>query len=395
MKKFLYIIIIIGIISLNFYSCKEKENTIIIAKTINFKTDLVDIKSSFIGTYFDKIEQKDIIYFVNPKTCIKRYYLSGELFDTVPLNKTIDFLKINNDKIRIITAYSSDTIMILSDYNNFILSINGKGKIFNIKLLDEILADSLKTLVGIDNCWTSNSNSDYNNLFFNFYPMQEYYEKYCDINDTLNPYEKILITNKIDFEIPYLLNLKNLYSDNLQYNLIVTDYAKRNYKENEFLFRFNDFKIINNKIFILPWETNIISEYNIDTYQHIKEIKIESKYTDIGFKILTVEEIFNQNNDQNNSGKIHYLYYSNRDKKYYIIVSHTVKEEIEDYKYIPFSIITYDENFNNPKEYKFNKNTYSCRKAFMTTEGLIIQRKPEKLTKENYGTQTFDLLELK
>lgn len=387
MRKIFFIYIFLNLLLFN--TCTKKNNVSVI-KSINFNTGLVDLNSSFIGTYFDKTEQKDIVYFLDKTQCIKRFYLTGEKLDSIPLLETIEFLKNQNDMIRIVAAYSNDTILVLSDYNNTILSINKSGKIFLVKYLDNILPDSLKSIGGIDNCFSSNSNSDYNNLFYTFYPKQEYYKKYYN-NDSLGLYDKMVIDNKLEFELPYLINIKNLYTDSLKINFAIDDYAKKNYKQNEFIFRFNDFKIIEDKIFILPHDLDIISIYSIDNFEHLKDIKIKSNSTDIGFKPLTIKEAMKENNSHNIYGKIQHLFFSAIDKEYYVIVSHNQKDKISSYNNA-FSIIKYDENFENNNEYIFSDDKYYCRKAYMTSKGIILQCKPINLTKNNYGTQTFDLL---
>lgn len=392
-------IIVITLVFLQafFVSCKGDKSNTIIKRSISFKTGNVDFNSFFIGTYFDKFENSDVVYFVDKKHCIKRFLLSGEILDSVPLAETIDFLADKLDEIRIVSIYAHDTILVLSNYSNTILTINGLGNIYNTKTIDNFVPDSLVDLVGIDNCFSANSNSDYNNLFYTLYPKQDYYSSHVFGYDTLGDFDKMLYANKFDFILPYFVNIRDFFSENSNSFLLVDDYASKFYNEGEFIFRFNDFKVIGDKLFVLPWELDIISVYSASNYAHLRDIKVDSKYTTVGYDPLTLQEYLQDDETHKLQGRIQYLFFNTNESRYYVIVSHNLKNErqfneTENGKYAPFSVIIYDENFENSKEYAFEENTYACRRAYMTTEGLLIQRKPENQDISNYGTQTFDLL---
>jgi len=396
MKKLLFIVIFFGIVLKLFFFCKNNDEKAMILRGIDFKTGVVDFKSSYIGTCFDKTEQKDIIYFVDKKSCIKRYYLTGEKKDSVPLNETIDFLKNCNDVIRIVTTYSSDTILILSKYKNYILSVNGKGEIYRVISRDSILPDSVRGLLGIDNVWSTGSNSDYNNLIYTLYPKQEYYMKYYSGIDTLGLYEQMLLMNKFDFELPYFINIKGLYTDSLKFNFVIEDYAYRHYEQGEFIFRFNDFKVIKDKLFVLPFELDKISVYSINGFEHLEDVKITSKYTEIGQNPLTIKEYLNESDFYQTIGRVQNIFYNEEQEQFYVVVSHAFKNEtelkaMENGKFRAFSIIVYEKNFDNSREFVFEANTYAGSRSYMTSEGLLIERKPKELTINNYGIQTFDL----
>ncbi|MDR2684155.1 MAG: DUF4221 family protein, partial [Prevotellaceae bacterium] len=91
------------------------------------------------------------------------------------------------------------------------------------------------------------------------------------------------------------------------------------------------------------------------------------------------------------------IFYDKSREKYYVLVGHKLKniEEFNkyEYDYRPFSVIVFNKNFKKLKEYAFEADIYKYRNAVMTSKGLIIQRKEQNLTPDNYGTQIFDLLE--
>lgn len=160
--------------------------------------------------------------------------------------------------------------------------------------------------------------------------------------------------------------------------------------------------ILNNTFYSIALSKGIIYAYDIDSFDLIRTIKIDSKYTSNGFlpeKVTADEADFDKKFEIETekeclAGLIMKMFFING--QYYIIVSHELNS-IQDWDrfhegdYRPFSVIIYDENFENQKEYMFEADTYAFRNSFVTKEGLWIQRKPENLNRENYGTQTFDL----
>ncbi|NLA23604.1 MAG: hypothetical protein GX879_01420 [Bacteroidales bacterium] len=402
MKKNILAILFLSII-ISFISCKKQESDVVVLKTIDFKTGLIDVHASNIGTYFDKTQNKDLVYIIDRSNCVKRFYLTGELYDTVSLAKTNNFLRGKQDKIASIKVYSQDSILVLSDYKYWFLLINEKGKIINSTWLNDILPDSLSSAIGVYEAGNSisNSNSDYNNLFYTFQFSDEYYSKYIVGLDTLDLFQHVLQKSMVLRSSPWLINIKNLYSDNkndIEVAFIADDYALRFFEIGDFVSISRNFRIIKDELFFLPSynDTNIISSYSIDTHEHLRDVKIESKHTKVGFNITIEEQAYGTTKTEF-VGLIYYVFFHKKENNYYVVLSHFIDED--DQKLVqekqqrsePFSVIKYDENFENPKEYKFEAGTYIPRNSCMTSEGLIIQRKPENLKKDNFGVQSFDL----
>lgn len=227
-----------------------------------------------------------------------------------------------------------------------------------------------------------------------------------DWRDNKITYNQLLIeSDKKLFDSYYMLNIKNLFSKTPILKLYINDFYKSTYSANDVIMSFDSgyYTIMNGNFYITSSYKGIIYFYDLKNYKLKKKIKINSKYSSLG---SISEKIYI--NDTNAISKIHktldarygtgtidkIFFYKNQ---YYVILSHSMKN-IEGYKnynvgeQASFSVFIYDENFENPQEYYFGANTYVSRNSFISEEGLWIQRKTEKITKENYGTQTFDLL---
>jgi hypothetical protein len=207
----------------------------------------------------------------------------------------------------------------------------------------------------------------------------------------------------------YMLELNNFLTDTPSTKLFLSDYYKTNYIEGDMtsdgFMNGTYFFTTKDNLYIMNSCSGKITMFDKKDYKQIKEVKVSSKYTKVGlephyctsgdyvsdaYKVLEYASYAY-------GPKIDRLFFNEKAKQHYVILTHELKD-IEEWKnynngdYRPFSVIIYDENFENPKEYAFEAHTYIARNCFMSQEGLWMQRKPEQLTKENYGTQTFDLL---
>ena len=146
MKKLSLIpILIIAIIGL-FYSCKgtkqKKELTVTVIKSVDFKTNIVDLHYRFKGLYYDKYLKQDIVYFSDfAKNFIKTFNLQGEIMDSIPLENVIKEIR---RRIIFIAPYSRDTIFCGEKENNKIIVINHDGNIYHTININDFIHDSLK-----------------------------------------------------------------------------------------------------------------------------------------------------------------------------------------------------------------------------------------------------------
>jgi hypothetical protein len=382
-------------------SCK-KEQKVTVVNSFDFNTKIIDVHFRFVGLY--EQDGTEYLYFLDEEKDIKIFDFDGKLFDSIPLKNLIYDFATKRDKIHGGVQFAGkDSIFINSNYRNNIGLINHKGEVLQTVCIDDILPDTVKERNRYSISVLPNSIDIYGNSVM-FYahcdgiiartkdcnpPAIEYYEKYF----------------KIFYETPYLLEIKNIFK-NAGYKFLAQYYYK---KLNNKFFAINSggyFKLINKNIFILCAEKPLIFKYSGANYDVLKILKIKSDFTELTENIAEVKIACDFIENPQNREKyelmnklracIHNIFYNSKEQKYYVLIGHALKniEEFEKYKYDyrPFSVIIYDKNFENPKEYAFPADIYKYRNTIMTSKGLLIQRKEQNLTPENYGTQTFDLL---
>jgi hypothetical protein len=335
--------------------------------------------------------------------------LDGNLVDSIPLNRYID---LTNRAISSFSPYTKDTIVLyphnLNPYKkSFFAFIDNNGKILESCYINDFLIDSLQ-----NDFWFDCSISPYpietiDKLYFVAFPcISNIAEKIGVKEESQQNAFKFNFSQWMNYT--YMLEINNFLTDTPITNLILSDYYKTNFIEGDM----NSFGPINSRYFFAKKDNlclinsclSKIIVFDIQTNQRIKEITISSTHTKVGKEIFYctscdfVKDGLYVMECDSYASSINRMFFNNeKTKQYYIILSHKLKnkKEWENYNngdYRPFSVIIYDENFENPKEYAFAAHTYIARNCFMSQEGLWLQRKPEQLTKENYGTQTFDLL---
>jgi hypothetical protein len=264
--------------------------------------------------------------------------------------------------------------------------------------MDSILPDSLKNLYTIS--WRNIPYQEIKSNKILFHPYLNYSELLLKEEKDLDLMGGYDLYYKVFHNSPYFFELKNIFSDKIDYDFKYRDFYKKYFSVKDAAMSSNKFyKIVNDFIFILFSSKNLILKIDSENFELLKEINIKSKHTNIGFS-YTSEENLNDSENKIKSlyqGRVCELFYNEKTKQYLVIVMHSAKNKEEynsfnEFDFRPFSVITYNENFENPKEYAFEAHKYICRNAFMTHEGLWIQRKTEKISKENYGTQAFDLI---
>ena len=396
MKKIIFHIALIFTILSLFSSCKESEHNITIAKSIDFQTGIVEVLFTLKGLYYDNYLEKEIIYFSDRETFIKTFNLHGEQIDSVPLTNVLNFF---GRKPTFIIPFSKDTIFCGNHFGEIIIVIDHTGNIFHSINIDNILPEYLQGL----------------GSFQYFLPYQlttadklllRIHIKWFDLMAQKNKLEVDFMEQhelycKTFHEIPYILELNHIFSDTIGYRIGLCDFYKNNFADNDAsMYETFFFKEINGYLFLLCSTNGKIFKIEIDNFEILKEIEVKSKFTNLKSS-YTYEDLATKSEARTIGelfkGVIGEIFYDKTVNKYLVIVLHSVKnkEEFEKYdgfNYRSFSIIVYDENFENPKEYKFDGNTYHTRNCFMTSEGFMIQRKPDNLNIKNYGTQTFDLL---
>ncbi|MDR2684158.1 MAG: hypothetical protein LBB53_02100 [Prevotellaceae bacterium] len=396
MKSFFFKTFLL-IILLN--SCANKPQVFVI-QSFEFKTGMINVSFQHVGLY--EQDGTEYLYFVDKYKDIKIFDFDGKLFDNIPLKNLIYDFAVKKDKIcGGVQFVGNDSVVIHSSYRNNIGLINRKGDILQIVCIDSILHDSIKNLNEYHFSHAPNAANWQNDFLFSVRTGDKQIRNKGLKPLTVEYYEDYYTTL---YNTPYLLKINKFFSDKPEYNFLANDlYKKINsypYVDNGL----NPFKVINNNIFILSREKPLIFKYFGKNYEKIEKIKVISKYTDLDYMPVSPKEVFcdfttNQNNyekyNENNKlrGQVFNIFFNEKEQKYYVFVWHKQKN-MEEYNKNGknYSIITYNRNFKKLKEYLINTDLYAFGKAVMTSKGLLIQRKEQNLTPDNYGTQIFDLL---
>lgn len=393
MKKKLSIIYILII----FVSCnKPNQNSFEIANTIYFNTGYIDPPYYCIGSI---IGEEDIIYFSDRDLSIQFFDNNGIKIDSVNFPNEA-FLFCNSYSLRAVCPITKDSIFLVN--NNKVAVINQKGLLIGSFDIEDFMTNIQKNKYGYEVSLLPFLAEDSKKIFFSIIDMSEdklneFFQNKISYNQYLLYFYENLYNSK------FILRIEDLFSDKPKLDFLIDNYYKsfEKYEMNMVVDKLF-YVILNNTFYSIALSKGIIYAYDIDSFDLIRTIKIDSKYTSNGFlpeKVTADDADFDKKFEIETekeclAGLIMKMFFING--QYYIIVSHELNS-IQDWDrfhegdYRPFSVIIYDENFENQKEYMFEADTYAFRNSFVTKEGLWIQRKPENLNRENYGTQTFDL----
>jgi hypothetical protein len=375
------------------FLCKSCKNDISVVNSFDFNTGVADLHFRDIGLY--EQNNTEYLYSVDRnKDEIKIFDLQGNKIDSVSLKKSSYYLAKKQDKMRSLQFINEDSILIMSSYRNHLVLINRNGKIINTVALDSIMPDSTKCLNDFFLSVLPAQIRDSRNLIFYVHPRDSiawrkgyrppnfnfYYDYYENFYNT-----PVFVKFKDIFEQKQYCYSKNDYYRNFNNDIFKIETGSR-------------YKIIDKNIFDIRQEIPVIAQFSTDNLELEKIIEIKKEHS----KIFTVQDVFGDSKTQKKYQKyIKYIklnfsilniFFNKQEKKYYVLVEHNIKKEEELKKGRIFSVIIYDKNFENPKEYVFPADVYKYMNAIMTSKGLLIQRKEQNLTPENYGTQTFDLL---
>jgi hypothetical protein len=209
------------------------------------------------------------------------------------------------------------------------------------------------------------------------------------------------------FKYPYFFEIDLLFAnktENLQYRFENNNLLK-NFDiysgKGEFIEHCPIFIVVGDFIYLSTTTSDYIYKINLSDFTIADKFKINSNYGIIGVKPTEINAdddveyskqlgIWAKNRVINNI--IDGIYYDKNKKIFYVLVAMQINgfEELDN----PgrnFSIIVYNESFKKQGEYLFEKEKYNYRKGVtLTSEGIMLQRKSENLSRENYGTQTFD-----
>jgi hypothetical protein len=391
-----------------FFSCGSIEkNRYETVKQIEFDTGF-NFTQQNCGIYYDYEQGKDCFYFGDPLTakCIKTFSIDGKLKDSIPISS---IFKEYYDEIRGICVFSSDTVILTTSYTNKIAHINNKGEIIKKIKIDSLLTDTLKYNMQFYPSSFSNVSNSPNTLLFRSWA------EYDDVFLKRGNSDTIIANGsyylfKEEYSLPYFLLVKGFTTNKIVLKFGGNDIYQDLYGDDNGEYTganidfTNFFKYAGSNIFMLSSYSDCLYEIDGKELNISNKIKIESKHTTIGVLPFIcdindssyIEKRRMHEKEILIHGMLENILYNKSSDEYYVFVSHTLNsvEECDSYgdygTYRPFSIIVYDNKFENPREYKFEGNKYSHRISFVTNEGLAILRKNNNA--QDYGKQIFDII---
>lgn len=402
MNKKLLILSSLFVLCMLFGSCSKKHEVQVV-QTYSFHTGIVDVSFRYVGYYSN--DGNDGLYFIDKNRFIKTFDLSGKMLDSIPLNNIINELALKRDKIKGEVKFAGkDFIWLDSDYKNYVSMIDRGGTVKKIIQIDSLLNDSVKNFNSYSFSLPNANEQDFD-IFSARYNAIKTEEKFKIL--TFEYYEDYYNTL---FKHNYFLQIKNITDPQPEINFLAKDYLQ-SVSNQPFVNHSSDqYKILNGNMFIINGNNTSIIQLWGDNFQNKKIIKIQSEHIDNKVFTPSVKEVFSDFNTTQKQykefeskyyrrGTVQNIFYNSKQQKYYITAGHSLNsdEELEKYGYDlrPFSVILYDKNFENSVEYTFEPNIYKCRNAIMTSKGLLMERKQHNINIDNYGTQTFDLLDFK
>ena len=377
MKKSILIITILFCFS----ACK-KENKATVIKEKSFHIGF-HYTPSFSGIFTDSKTLEEFVYFGEPVTKkeLKIFHLNGKILEVISLKK-INAILGDIDKIEVL---SKDTIVAISKYTGVLVAFDSKGE--------------PRTTVDVNKIGKEKNGNffEYHTLGASVFTDKNSVFLKCDWRynsaDKLNNKEPkdnleyLRYYENNSFKSPFFLKITNFFSTKPTvsfecYNL------DNNFTEKPVFTLFSQYQCDNGFVFVSDFGSGNILCLDSKKLTISKKINIESNYTTIGFKHSEInKETYNKVQEIVNAsclkGHFSKLWYNLKEKKYYVMVHHEIIGKIKADN--PFSIITYDTNFENPKEYPFLDRNYRGGYSIMTKEGLMMSKKIKN------GKETFVL----
>lgn len=324
-------------------------------------------KGRFSGTFYSNKISADVIYFADLVTHkkINIFEQNGNLIEKIDV-KAIPYLEsswgfemISNDTIIITVGNPIQLIYILND----------KAEIVKQIVISEIQGNE-KDKYTLD--------APYQRTLYNNSKIYLSYRHFKDKEHFYTDYLYSRTYNDSLIQSPYITSIDIIEKKTVPYNIFHGIYNKSFSKDDSDIQNIQNFVIANNNIFFPIIYNSKVYIYNIETERLVKEIKLESKFTEMGYTLLKCNkdnyiDVENKMTDNmyHYSGSLKYILWDKYRKLYYFIIRHETKEK---FKYKSFSIQIYDEKFNLKSEQLFDYNKYNIDvNAFLVTkEGLMI-----------------------
>lgn len=339
-------------------------------KEMEFNTGY-PVRHKFNGTYYDKKDSTEYIYFADPVTFkeINFFTFNGTLQWKVPLDSMVE-----ETDIDMISVVSPDTIIGLDDHLNTLYFLNSKGRLWkkidmnpmldSLGLINYELGESMFNdflLTDSTFIFATATQYDYSGIAKNISLTDEYKILWQRQN---NRYIIAKLELK-DSGMKLTVGLEKFYG---------SDTVVRMYWEPGFYYTGNA------AILWVSKYKNVIFEINPLSLQINKEYPVKSDFTAIGFSAPVVSnETIGKHGDSFNlkvktSGSINSIYYDKYANQYLVGVMHTVSETLPDSLTggaRSWSLIVYDKNFNKLDEIYFAGMTY-IQDIIPLKQGILI-----------------------
>jgi hypothetical protein len=359
-----------------FTSCNENKKTyaptIKAVKEISFTTGHIS-PHKFSGVYFDKSTGTEYFYFGDPitKKCIDILSYEGEIKWHIPLNVVTN----DGESLEDYSIVHPDTVMVLSEQTNKLYFLDSKGECWKKITIDTIVKPK-----------NGDQFNYYSSMFQDFY-FNNNLVLCNDWRGNKNETFPLKIVSKSRFwnnhstNAPYFLKLSNIYSKEIKWDYLSVGLLKKVTIPNGFVFDVNQYGHSEDRFFYFSIHSNKIFELDTSSFNVKKEYLIKSKYTELGFPCIeindsTIQDIGEKSNRlYQTKGYINRLMYDKYRKQFYVIVYHetTEKEEKKRGKGASnWSFMIYDEQFNQLNEIFFDYGKYIPGFVMVCKEGVLI-----------------------
>lgn len=366
-------------------SCGDQPKTPIIKDSITFNTGF-ETSYRYSGAFTEPGTPTEYLYFADPVTakCLKIFTLKGELTDSVPLGKALQFIQdINGLSVR-----SKDTIILNSAYSNLLAIVNRKGDLIKKMEMDTLFKDNSGDHYELYSSFLAQK------LFSNSIIFHSEWRYNVHDKKDANALKDLLHFNRKNYRAPYFCKVS--YSGKPTITAGFNDFYPGFCNSNDMLSDIPRYTCVNNKLLVHTVYSNRLFVVDPTTLKLEKVVEIHSMLTTIGTKPCEItDEVIGRTQELSDSimsttGQCFGCFYNEQDSCYYLFIYHAVPSSLEKeigYKKLPYSILKMEADFSNFTEYKMDAATYFGGFSIMTQQGLLINTPQENARKNTTSTR--------
>ena len=373
MKKKQIWLILIFATGVLFSSCETNTNNQADGDVKMLKAGSVEFKLGYSpsssGTV--SLSNREYLYFGDTRTfkCIDIVSFDGTLFSKIPLNEITNLgHQINDFYIK-----SIDSILVLSLYSNQLFLINNKGNILKQIDLNRLFKQGKE--YGL-----------YSSIFQDFYFKGKILlNGHLNVLNEPDPFKDWVqfskyLNSKIYSE-PYFFQISNVFTDSMSLNTgldgFYLNFVTPDYEavEGPHYYHTED------RLFCLSGYSDKIYEIDPYTFKIIKQFTVSSDFTKVSESPVPINkqtegkiEFLLSNNGQT-QGAIGNLLFDKYRNLFYVFVYHSVNADAPEERRRgnrPWSLLTYNENFEKMGEQKMPALHFEMHLAVVCKEGLLI-----------------------